>query len=110
MLELAESSAEGLGMAMLLAAFAVLAILRLFWRSNRSKTLLDQWAQANGYKLLSAQSRHLSRGPFFFTTSKGQTVYRIRVEDTEGNIREGYARCGSWIGGLLSDKVDVRWD
>ena len=48
--------------------------------------------------------------PFFWTTSKTQVVYRIVVSDAAGQQRSGYARVGGFMTGLLSEKVDVRWD
>ena len=98
------------GTVCLVVAFVVLAILSIAWTSSRSHSLIDQWAAENGYRVVSAEQRWLQRGPFFWTTSKGQTVYRVTIEDVAGRQRSGYVRCGSWMGGLLSDKVQVRWD
>jgi hypothetical protein len=84
--------------------------LMLWWHYSRSDSLLRQWAERNGYGLVSQDHRYLVRGPFFWTTSRGQTVYRVTVEDEGGNRRSGWVRCGSWLLGLLSDQVEVRWD
>lgn len=93
-----------------IAAIVFLAIIAMVWHFSRSRSLLENWAAENGYRLLSSQYRNFSRGPFFWTTSKGQTVYRVTVQDRDGGTRSGWVRCGSWWGGLLSDKVQVRWD
>src|SRR5262249_35973173 len=53
--------------------------------------------------------RNFFRGPFFWTSSKGQTVYRVTVE-VKGAVRTGWVRCGSWWLGLRSEQVEVRWD
>jgi hypothetical protein len=90
--------------------FIVIAIGAIAWHYSRSRFLLQQWAQENGYRILSSEHRHLVRGPFFWTTSKGQTVYRVEIQDRDGRTRSGWVRCGSWMLGLLSDKVQVRWD
>jgi hypothetical protein len=37
-------------------------------------------------------------------------VYRIAVQYPDGTIRQGYARCGGWLLGLLVDVVNVEWD
>ena len=50
------------------------------------------------------------RPVLFWTSSRGQTVYCVTVEDEQGNQRHGWVRCGSWLFGLLSDNVDVRWE
>ena len=94
----------------LFGVVAVLAVVSVVWHFSRSATLLQRWAQRNGLRIVSSEYRWLARGPFFWTTSKGQSVYRIRVQEPDGTIRAGWARCGSWLAGLLSDRVDVRWD
>ena len=53
--------------------------------------------------------RNVFRGPYFWTSSKGQTVYRVTVE-VRGGVRTGWVRCGGWWLGLLSDQAEVRWD
>jgi hypothetical protein len=91
-------------------AVAVLAGLTLWWHFSRSGSLLDQWAERSGYRIVSREYRNVVTGPFFWTSSEGQTVYRVTVEDRQGNRRSGWARCGGFFFGLLSDKVEVRWD
>ena len=88
----------------------VLVILSMTWTFSRSTSIIETWARENGYRLLSSEYRWLAKGPYFFRTSKGQTVYRVTVQDAQGRTRSGYVRCGGWMFGLLSDKVDVRWD
>lgn len=39
-----------------------------------------------------------------------QTVYRVTVEDGAGDVRRGWVRCGGFMVGLWSDKVQVKWD
>jgi hypothetical protein len=102
-------------MDILLPVFGVLGViaaigLMLWWTFSRSASLLENWAEKNGYQIISREYRHVFKGPFFWTSSRGQTVYRITVEDGQGNQRSGWARCGGWFLGLLSDNVSVRWD
>jgi hypothetical protein len=85
-------------------------IFTLAWRFGRSGSLLSKWAAENGYCIIHEEYRFLRKGPFFWTTSKGQTVYYVVALDSAGNKRRGWVRCGSWWFGLLSDKVEVRWD
>ena len=94
----------------LFVAFAVFVVVLIVWHFSRSRSLLEQWAQKNGFRIIHQEYRTFFRGPFFWTTSKGQTVYYVAVEDREGNRRNGWVRCGGWFLGLLSDKVDVRWE
>jgi hypothetical protein len=92
------------------ACVAALVGLTLWWHFSRSGSLLQRWAEGNGYRLVRQEYRHLFKGPFFWTSSRGQTVYYVTVEDREGKRRSGWVRCGGWLLGLLSDNVEVRWD
>jgi hypothetical protein len=87
-----------------------LGIFSFFWQFGRSRRMLEQWAGDQGYRLTDAEYRWFARGPFFWTSSKGQTVYRIAVVTPEGFRHTGWARCGGWFFGLLSRKVTVKWD
>jgi hypothetical protein len=80
------------------------------WRISRSRSLLKQWGDENGFDILQSEYRNLFRGPFSLTTSRGQTVYYVRVRDNEGKEHSGWIRCGGWIMGLVTDKVEVRWE
>ncbi len=95
-----------------LAVFFVLGlvVLVIYWHYSRSNTLLEEWARRHGLRIISSEYRYFFRGPFFWTPSKGQTVYRVTVADDQGHERRGWVRCGGWFLGLLSDKVEVRWD
>ena len=73
------------------------------------RAMLDRWAQAQKLTLVSVVSCWFFRGPYFFAT-RGQEVYRITVRDSEGALKAGYARCGGYWLGTLTDQVDVTWD
>jgi hypothetical protein len=90
--------------------FLLVGVAMLIFHYQRSGSILHKWAAANGYRILSSERRHLRRGPFFFTTARGQEVYRVMVEDSAGTIRRGYVRCGSYFLGMFSDKAETRWD
>ena len=98
------------GSILLVVAFAAFAIFMIAWHFSRSRSLLEHWADENGYRIVESSYRNFVRGPFFWTTSKGQTVYRVTIEDRGGRVRSGWVRCGGWWLGLLSDRVQVRWD
>jgi hypothetical protein len=80
------------------------------WGKARGASMLQTWAAANGFRLLESEERGLLKGPFFWTASKNQKVYRVTVEYPDGALRRGWVRCGGWFLGLMSDQVDVRWD
>ena len=82
----------------------------LIWHFTRAHSLLESWARENGYELLESSYRNVIKGPFFWTSSRGQVVYRITVRDARGRTRSGWLRCGGWWAGLFSDKTEVRWD
>ena len=82
----------------------------LFWRNPRSQSMIEQWAANNGYRVSSIESRLVLRGPFFFTTSRNQTVHYVTFTAADGRAQPAWVRCGSWLGGItFSDRVDVRW-
>jgi hypothetical protein len=88
----------------------ILMVVSMIWHFSRSRSVLEQWAEANGYEILHSEFRNLFRGPFFWTSSKGQTVYYVRVRDRDGQERSGWVRCGGFWAGLFSDKAEVRWE
>ncbi|QEH35739.1 hypothetical protein OJF2_42960 [Aquisphaera giovannonii] len=91
----------------LLVAFLVVA--GFTWHFRRSRQLLENWAERNGYEILEAEYRHMFKGPFFFRSTRDQTVYRVTVRDKAG-VHRGWVRCGGWFFGLMTDKAEVRWD
>ena len=82
----------------------------IWWSSTHSRTIIENWAADNGYYLIDAHAPFVGRGPFFWTTSRGQTVYRVTVEDSSGQTRLVWARCVNWLWQSLSDQIEVRWD
>jgi hypothetical protein len=101
---------EGYLVIVVFVVFVVLAILSMVWRFRRADSLLVQWAERHGYRLISQEYRSFFKGPFFWTSSKGQMVYYVSVKDSEGNLRRGWVRCGGLFLGMLSDNVEVSWD
>jgi hypothetical protein len=106
---LATDFGEGLFAVFVIAAVPLGAGMWL-WSRARASAMLDRWALRHGVRLVSAEHRSLFRGPFFWTTGRGQLVYRIAVRYPDGTVRVGWARLGGWLLGLLVDVVDVRWD
>lgn len=99
-----------MGALVIVPVIFVLIGLSLWWHFGRSNSLLHQWAEQNGYRIVRQEYRTFFRGPFFWSSSKGQTVFYVVVENSAGARRSGYVRVGGWWLGLLSDRVEVRWD
>src|SRR5947209_2918551 len=97
-------------LALFLLFIPVLTILLNVLPVVRAASLLKRWAQRNGYRILHREHRWLFQGPFSWNLSNLPVVYRIRVQDRQGNHRGGWVRCGHWLWGVLSDSVEVRWD
>jgi len=102
--------APATGLVILLIMLLVVAAWSLLWYYDRSRQVLDRWAQRNGCRILRAERRQLFRGPFFWRSSKGQVVFRVIVRHRDGSLREGYVRVGGWLWGLFSDEAMVEWD
>ncbi len=93
-------------------AFVVGLAAVLIWGAMfvRSSVILRRWAERNRYTILEARVRFLRRGPFWWRSTDKQMVFRVAVEDEQGNVRRGYVRCGGLLFGLFSDRADVEWD
>ena len=88
----------------------VMTVGYIVWQGRRSRFLLSKWANESGIVLIEAEERTLLLGPFWSGTSNGQTVFRVRVRDRVGAEHSGWVRCGSWLLGIQTDRVEVRWD
>ena len=95
--------------AIIFIVLASFSMLFLIARLSKSRMMVEEWAEHEGYHLLNAERRWLLRGPFFFLSDKEQDVYYVTVADAAGQIRHAYIRCGGWFLGMLSDQISVRW-
>jgi hypothetical protein len=57
--------------------------------ASRSQQMLDQWTANSHLKLVSSSPCWVNRGPFFWTTSQGQMIYRITVASEDGERTSG---------------------
>ena len=80
------------------------------WTFARSRELLNRWANDNGYEIVSSEFRWLRRGPFFWTSSKGQMIYHVVVRTEDGETKRGWVRCGGFWWGLLQDRTEAKWE
>ena len=79
------------------------------WRGRGINVLLSSWASANHVAILS-RSRGWFRGGPFFPTLGHQAVYLLTVRDQQGLERNCWIRLGGFFTGLLSNKVEARWE
>jgi hypothetical protein len=62
-----------------------------------------------GYAVVRMEQRLFRLGPLFWTTARGQIVYRVIVCDNGGRQRSGWARWGrTWL--TRPDTLELRWD
>jgi hypothetical protein len=80
------------------------------WQRWRSLSLIRGWAGENGATVIAARRRGIRTGPFFWNSSRGQTVYRLTIRDRTGQTRQGWARCGGSSFGLIRSEVLVLLD
>lgn len=93
--------------------FLVLVLIGVIvtkWHHARAREMLEGWARQSGVQILKAEYRSFFRGPYFWTSSKGQTVYEVWVRDESGRDRHGYVRCGGYFLGMWSDHAEAMLD
>ena len=95
---------------LILFAAIVGGIALMAWTFSRARQILEQWAQSNGYQILSSEFRWLRKGPFFWTSSQYQMIYYVTVQTPTGDVRSGWVRCGGFWLGLFTDQAQVRWE
>ena len=89
----------------------VVSVVALYvgWFFARSRSLLRQWATANGYDLLHFEARNFRRGPLLWKSSKNQSVYFVTVREADGRERSGWLCLGGFWSGLFSSEAQVKW-
>jgi hypothetical protein len=88
----------------------IITIFIIFWTFSRSESLLAEWAKENSFEIISQQYIWFARGPFFWSTSRSQAIYRVTVQDSAGTQRSAWVRVGSYWWGVMEKKVEARWD
>jgi len=97
--------------ALALAIVLILAFSGVHWLFvSRRRADLRQWAAENGLEILSSDKKYIiGTGPFkWWTNSRNQLVFFVRVRDRGGRERSGWVRCGSYLG--PGKDVEVKWD
>ena len=97
----------GLVAALLLVVdcFVVVWIIRkLYGRARRS---LERWVDDQGYSLVAGKLALFRKGPYTWTSSNAQMVFRITILDKQAQERTGWVRCGSRFKGVaFSDAIE----
>lgn len=95
-----------------LAVVALVIFFVNWFYSSRSQSIIQNWANQNGFQLLRYQQKFFRTGPFrWWTIGRGQTIYTVIVRTPDGRDRSGWIRCGSfWSGVYFSNDTEVRWE
>lgn len=101
---------ESIALLLLIPVAIVIYIFAIKWLYRRTDQVMERWSRETGFSIVSREFRWLSRGPFWLTASRGQSVYRIEALDAHGMYHTGWMRIGGWFLGILSDQVEVIWD
>ena len=113
-------SSRGSTLIMLLVVVAVMITLQTLG-SGRLRSVMQAWADANGYKILHSRLCGLFQFMplgWIFSTTRYQFVYHVAVYDESSHrIRSGWVRLGTrwgkW-GGFASDfdgdAIEVKWE
>ena len=96
-----------------IALVAIAAFIGWFWlHISRAKSVLHTWAAENGFQIVSFDKRYMINTGLFkwWTNSRSQIVFFVRVRDKAGHERTGWVRCGTYFGGVLfSNQAEVKW-
>ncbi|HUW59331.1 MAG TPA: hypothetical protein VMZ92_22040 [Planctomycetota bacterium] len=80
------------------------------WHFRRSAAMVDKWAAKHDFGIVGKEARFFRQGPFVGHNYGGQMVFRVVVEDREGQVRKAYVRSGYFAIGRMSDRLTVAWD
>ena len=91
-------------------ALGLLVLGLVLFTNGRAYAILDAWANQNGYTILERRMAWFNKGPFFWTSSKNQVVFKVVVQDRHGGTRTGWVRVGHWLFGVLADTATEHWE
>jgi len=94
-------------------AVGTIVIIFAWWFDTiRSRSIIEKWAAQNEFKVLKCKQAFFDTGPFsWWTSGKGQKIYRFTVITPQGSERSGWIRCGSFWGGIyFSNNIEIRWE
>lgn len=88
-----------------IAALWMWGVIRL----RRAKRAIRDAVGVEGFDLIAMRQRWFRQGPFFWTSTRGQVIYRLTAQDASGRRRTGWARWGrTWL--FRPDRLDLQWD
>lgn len=92
-----------------LLCWPVIIVALFIWSGRQQKARLEKWAIERRFELLEAKPCFLLRGPFQWSASRHQAVYRLTILDAHGERFCGWACLGhfSWF---TPDEFRVEWD
>jgi hypothetical protein len=97
----------------MVATIVTVIFIHLSW-TNYGKSgyrELEKWAMSEGYTILESELRLFKTGPFFFSgRTRIQRVFYVTLEDKDGKCSKAWIKLGGIIFGLLSGKVEVKWE
>jgi hypothetical protein len=79
------------------------------WLTAGAERRLRRWADGLGLTVLSKRRARIARGPFTWTSTRTDFVYRVTVRDRGGDVREGWVRVPGVAVGTRR-RVEARWD
>ena len=93
----------------LIFCLSLIAVV-IFLTYSRARSILQTWADENGYEILSSNPRFLGRGPYKYTLMGKQWVFHVTVRATDGTTKTGYVKCGSFLWGVMVNRAEASWD
>jgi hypothetical protein len=101
---------DGAVVVFIMMLVAVLVVASIAWRVSRSRSILHEWAADHGFQADLLRIPLVRARTFLLDDEQVPDGLRVTIEDGRGSIRKGWVRCGTWLAGLWSRQVDVRWD
>jgi hypothetical protein len=98
------------GAVILFGGLLAIGIYTIRWQYRRADALLEEWARAQGAKVIGKQKANpLGTGPMQRSGNK-QVFYRVTLIDAAGAKKVALFKLGSATTGTLSKDVSVEWE
>jgi len=88
--------------------FTTITLLATSRSRRRCHLLIRLWAEERNCAVLE-QRLCILRGPFFWSCSRAQQVYRLKLRDSSGGIHEGWVKIGSGWLGIWTANAPLEW-
>ncbi len=90
----------------LIIAIIIFLTIFMIWSYSRANQVFDDWVRNNNFKVRKQSLKLLFRGRFTLTTSGGQIVYLVELEDG----KKCWVIMGGYFAGMLSKRLQVFWE